>query len=67
MAGPTGFEPAIFSVTGRRVRPATPRARDCFKLVYVINNWRWVQSVTLLQLVLLSTADVAQLARAMLS
>ena len=26
LAGPTGFEPAIFSVTGRRVRPATPRA-----------------------------------------
>lgn len=29
MAGPTGFEPAISSVTGRRVRPATPRARGC--------------------------------------
>ena len=27
LAGPTGFEPAISSVTGRRVRPATPRAR----------------------------------------
>ncbi len=27
MAGPTGFEPAIFSVTGRRIRPAIPRAR----------------------------------------
>ena len=26
LAGPTGFEPAISSVTGRRVRPATPRA-----------------------------------------
>jgi hypothetical protein len=26
MAGPTGFEPAIFSVTGRRIRPAIPRA-----------------------------------------
>ncbi len=26
MAGPTGFEPAISSVTGRRVRPTTPRA-----------------------------------------
>ena len=28
LAGPTGFEPAISSVTGRRVRPATPRAHD---------------------------------------
>ncbi len=25
LAGPTGFEPAIFSVTGRRVNRATPR------------------------------------------
>src|SRR5688500_620195 len=25
--GPTGFEPAIFSVTGRRVNRATPRTR----------------------------------------
>jgi hypothetical protein len=27
MAGPTGFEPAIFSVTGRRDRPTSLRAR----------------------------------------
>ena len=27
LAGPTGFEPAIFSVTGRRDRPASLRAR----------------------------------------
>ena len=26
LAGPTGFEPAIFSVTGRRDRPASLRA-----------------------------------------
>ena len=25
VAGPTGFEPAVFSVTGRRVNRATPR------------------------------------------
>ena len=31
LAGPTGFEPAISSVTGRRVRPATPRARVAIK------------------------------------
>ena len=27
LAGPTGFEPAVFSVTGRRVNRATPRTR----------------------------------------
>lgn len=25
MAGPKGFEPSVFSVTGRRVNRATPR------------------------------------------
>lgn len=29
LAGPTGFEPAIFSVTGRRDRPASLRAHNC--------------------------------------
>ena len=30
-AGPTGFEPAIFGLTGRRVNQATPRPRGVFE------------------------------------
>ena len=30
MADPTGFEPAIFPVTGGRVDQATPRVHDLF-------------------------------------
>ncbi len=28
LAGPKGFEPSVFSVTGRRVNRATPRTHD---------------------------------------
>ena len=33
MAGAKGFEPSVFSVTGRRVNQATPRTRDIFGTV----------------------------------
>lgn len=41
MAGPTGFEPAISSVTGRRVRPdytTGPRRKLCYNLRRVLIN-----------------------------
>ncbi len=38
LAGPTGFEPAISSVTGRRVRPATPRARVLLRAPVALKN-----------------------------
>lgn len=34
LAGPTGFEPAIFSVTGRRDRPTSLRARVWLQVSY---------------------------------
>ena len=37
MARPTGFEPAISSVTGRRDRPASLRAQTLYAL-YSINE-----------------------------
>jgi hypothetical protein len=47
LAGPTGFEPAISSVTGRRVRPATPRAR-ILGVRHVVCFWLSQNSTTFL-------------------
>ncbi len=36
LAGPTGFEPAISSVTGRRDRPTSLRAQDLLSLTILL-------------------------------
>ena len=38
MAGPTGFEPAISSVTGRRDRPLH-YGPECFRKLYRVSPW----------------------------
>ena len=48
MAGAKGFEPSVFSVTGRRVNQATPRTRDVFASVFFL-KWVHVSSSTNLQ------------------
>ena len=62
VAGPTGFEPAIFSVTGRRVNRATPRTHiggwGGFRTHYL-----GLMSPTLYQLSYPATSQLADTAR----
>ena len=61
LAGPTGFEPAISSVTGRRVRPATPRA--LVSCLFSLKTIRFYQNLYLFAICynILVIATLAQL------
>ena len=61
LARPTGFEPAIFSVTGRRDRPTSLQAQKVLKVSYQSSP------TFATYVILLAQAALAQLARASLS